>query len=309
VRAALLTLPILLLLAACGGERLSLPSGRGAVLDRATQSGPAPVIVVLHGAALSGAVTRDMLDLSEMARGEGFAVVYPDSAGTFWNDGALRARMSGLLSAGDDIGFLDALLDLLVAEGIADAAHIHLAGISNGGMMAMRYACERAERLASVAMFKATLPLAPPCHPGRPLPVLLAAGTDDPIVGWDGSIGYGPLFATERRHTVPETFAFWQRANGCTGVAPSVELPRQGEPDAPHVLLHEATGCAPGATTLLYEMRGAGHRLPGQGESWLMRVFGRTTMDVEASALMLAFARNPDRVPQPKAAIRHARAR
>jgi polyhydroxybutyrate depolymerase len=293
---------LLLLLAACGGERLEMPGGRSAVLDRATTPGPAPIIVVLHGAALSGGMTRDMLDLSKLAGEAGFAVVFPNSSGPFWNDEALRARRPGLLSARDDIGFLDALLDRLVAEGVADPARIHLAGISNGAMMALRYACERRDRIASLVLFKATLPQAPPCAPSRPLPVLLAAGTDDPIVGWDGAVGFAPLIEVERRHSVPETFAFWRAANGCTGLAAPLDLPRRGAPDAPFVILHRATGCAPGATTLLYEMRGVGHRLPGQGEWLLMRLFGPTTMDVEASALMLAFARNPGVAPHPAAA-------
>lgn len=292
-RAPVLLLLLLLLLPGCGGEWMAMPAGRSAVLDRPAAPGPAPVIVLLHGAALSGGMTRDMLDLPALAREAGFAVAFPNSSGPFWNDDALRTRLPGLLSARDDIGFLDALLDRLVAEGIADPARIHLAGISNGAMMAQRYACLRAERIASLMVFKATLPVAPSCAPARPLPVLLAAGTDDPIVGWDGQVGFRPLIEVERRLTVPATFGFWREANGCTGVAPPVELPRRGGADAPYVLLHRASGCAPGATTLLFEMRGVGHRLPGQGDPVVMRLFGPTTLDLEASMMMLAFARDP----------------
>jgi polyhydroxybutyrate depolymerase len=300
---------LLLLLAGCGGEWIEMPAGRSAVLDRAPAPGPAPIIVVLHGAALSGSTTRDMLDLPAMAREAGYAVVFPNAAGPFWNDEALRARLPGLLSATDDIGFLDALLDRLIADGIADPARIHLAGISNGAMMALRYACARTGRIASLVLFKATLPFAPPCAPSRPLPVLLAAGTDDPMVGWDGTVGFAPMIEVERRNSVPETFAFWRAANRCAGVAAPEELPRGAGTEAPFVVLHRATGCAPGATTLLYEMRGVGHRLPGQGDWLLMRLFGPTTMDVEASALMLAFARDPGEAPAALPAQRPARSR
>ncbi len=284
----------LLLLGACADERLRLAGGRSAVLDRAAAPGPAPIILLLHGAALSGAATRAMLRLGPLARQAGFAIAYPDAAGPFWNDGAMALRLPGLLSAGDDVGFLDALLDRLIAEGIADPARIHLAGISNGGMMALRYACLRAERLASLAVFKATLPAAPPCAPARPLPVLIAAGTEDPIIRWDGAVTLGGAWVIERRLAVAEGFALWHAANGCTGLAPAEVLPRRGAEDAPRLRLTRASGCRDGVATLLYAMEGAGHRLPGADEWAIMRIFGRTSPDAEASEMMLGFARDAD---------------
>jgi polyhydroxybutyrate depolymerase len=297
-----------LLLAACGGERLDLPGGRSAVLDRASPA-PAPLLLVLHGAALTGASTRDMLDLQGPAREAGFAVAYPDAAGPFWNDEAMAARLPGLLSARDDVAFLDALLDRLVAEGIADPARIHLAGISNGGMMALRYACARAGRIASLALFKATQPGAPPCLPARALPVLIVAGTEDPIVRWDGAIVIGNLVEVERRLSVPDGFSFWRAANGCTGLAPPVRLPRRGGEEAPSLWVHRAGGCRDGVATLLYEMRGGGHRLPGQDDWALLRLFGRASPDAEASALMIDFARDPGAAPGLDAVADFARSR
>ncbi|WP_270937066.1 alpha/beta hydrolase family esterase, partial [Falsiroseomonas oryzae] len=209
-----------LLLAACGGEALRLPGDRFAVLDRAAARGPAPTIVVLHAAAVSGHGTRDLLRLPALAREAGFAVVFPDAAGIFWNDDALANRAPGVLSAADDVAFLDALLDRLVAQGIADPARIHLAGISNGGMMALRYACLRGGRLASLVLFHATHPAeGPPCAPPRPLPVLVLAGTEDPVLRWDGTVGLGGLVQADRRLSVPRSFAAWRAANGCTGLA------------------------------------------------------------------------------------------
>lgn len=267
---------------------------RSVVVDRAPLPGPRPVLIVLHGAALSGAVTRDLMRLPSLAPEAGIGLAFPDAAGLLWNDASLARALPMLVAGEDDVAFLDALIDHLVAQGIADPAAIHLAGISNGGMMAAHYACRRAARIASLSLFKATMPPAddPPCRPSRPLPVMFVAGTADPVVRWDGAVVLGGAVTLQRRRSVPESFDFWRGANGCTGRAPGQMLPRRGPADAPDVLLHAATGCAGGVPTRLYEVRGGGHRLPGGEELSLLRVLGRATQDIEASALLLDFIRD-----------------
>jgi hypothetical protein len=65
-----------------------------------------------------------------MARRAGVALAFPDAAGLFWNDGSLsRALPPALAPAGDDLAFLDALIDALVADGTADPAAVHIAGV------------------------------------------------------------------------------------------------------------------------------------------------------------------------------------
>ena len=299
-----------MLLPACGGgTRLSLvdPDGveRRAVVDRPAApaaAGPRPLLVVLHAGLLSGASTRDELErLPAMARRAGVALAFPDAQGLFWNDGSLSRALPSVFSpAGDDLAFLDALIAALVADGTADPAAVHLAGVSNGGMMALRYACARADRLASVAVFMATMPLEAErdCRPARPLPVLMVAGTADPVVRWTGEVELLGGFATlQRRMSVPASFGFWRRANRCAGLAPTRPLPRRGRGSEPDVLVHAASGCAGGVPTLLYEVRGGGHRLSA-GDDWtLLRLLGRATPDIDPGALLLEFVLDPRRVP------------
>jgi polyhydroxybutyrate depolymerase len=299
-----LVLAAALLLAGCapGPERLTLQHdglARGAVLERAGAGGaPAPLLVVLHGAMLDGATMHGLTDLPARARDAGMAVLFPDSYGPIWHDGALSATVPSMLSAADDVGFLDALLDQLVADGTADPARIHLVGISNGGMMAFAYACQRTQRLASLVVFKATMPAnaAQACHPSRELPVLMVAGTEDSIVRWDGRVMLGGIIAVERRLSVPDSIGFWRAQNRCRAVAPAETLPRTGAADAPHVERVAALGCAEGADTVLYAVVGGGHRLPGGGDSLLYRALGRATQDADAAALVLGFSA-PRRAP------------
>jgi polyhydroxybutyrate depolymerase len=309
--AALAGLATLLPLPACdgGGARLSVVSRgveRRATVDRpaARPAGaPRPLLVVLHAGLLSGASTRDELEeLPAMARRAGVALAFPDAESLFWNDGSFsRALPRALSPAGDDLAFLDALIAALVAEGTADPAAVHLAGVSNGGMMALRYACARAERLASVAVFLATMPpeAERDCRPARPLPFLLVAGTADPVVRWTGEVALpGGLATLQRRMSVPDTFDFWRRANRCAGgAAPARPLPRRGRGSEPDALVHAAVGCAGGVRTLLYEVRGGGHRLSA-GDDWtLLRLLGRATPDIDPGALLLEFVLDPGRLP------------
>lgn len=270
------------------------------IIDRPEAAhGPLPTIIVLHGAGLSGALTRNMMPLPKLAKEAGFVVAFPDAAGLVWNEASLALTLPSAFYGPDDVALLDGLIDHLVQGGIADPAAIHLVGISNGGMMAAHYACLRAGRLASLMLFKATMPPAsdPPCTPARPLPVMLVAGTQDPVVRWDGNVVLGGAVMLQRRRSIPESFAFWQAANGCTGVAPAQPQPRRGALDQPDVLLHRAEPCRHGVATWLYEVRGGGHRLPGGEELSLLRVLGRATPDLETSAMILAFARSAKAVP------------
>jgi polyhydroxybutyrate depolymerase len=296
------------LLAACdgGGARLSVIGRDGverrATLDRPTSPAPGgrPLLIILHAGLFSGSLTRDELEpLPAVARDAGIALAFPDAEGLFWNDGSFSRALPRSLSAeADDLGFLDTLIAALVADGTADPAAIHIAGVSNGGMMAMRYACARADRVASVAVFLATLPLGAEreCRPARPLHVLVVAGTADPVVRWTGEVALGGFGTLQRRMSVPETFEFWRRANRCGGeLAPARALPRRGS--GPDVLVHAASGCAGGVSTMLYEVRGGGHRLSA-GDNWtLLRLLGRASPDMDPGAVLLRFVLEAGRRP------------
>jgi len=248
----------------------------------------------------SGTLARSELELQDTARHGGVALAFPDAEGLVWNDGSLSQALPHPLSAvGDDFAFLDALIAALVADGTADPAAIHIVGISSGGMMALRYACSRADRLASVAVFLATMPLEAnqDCRPARPLSILMMAGTADPVVRWTGEVALGGIVSLQQRMSVPASFDFWRRANRCAGLASTRPMPRRGHGTQPDVLVHAATGCAAGVRTLLYEVRGGGHRLR-TGDDWtLLRLLGRASPDIDPGALLLDFALKPGHIP------------
>ena len=66
------------------------------------------------------------------------------------------------------------------------ARSIYVTGVSNGGGMAARAACELADRLAAAAPVAGGYGTLPACRPSRPLPVLEVHGTGDGVVPYAG---------------------------------------------------------------------------------------------------------------------------
>jgi len=290
-------LALLLLLGACAAPdpdppRTIMDGAQVTLVDAIPGAeGPRPAVIVLHGATNDGAVMRHRLQMTERARQQGVVMVYPNASGTFWADGSLSRSLPG--TPGDDMAMLDTLIARLVAEGVADPRAITLAGYSNGAMMAARYACERADRIAGLVMLGGTMPLdaAEACRPARPLAVRLLFGTGDPVMRWDGRLILAGV-TLDRRLGVPDSFAFWQRANGCTGPIVESTLPLRVA-DEPPVRLEQARGCRDGVTTALFTIDGGGHRFPGHSNWTIHRITGPSTRNLDAAALLLEAAQPP----------------
>jgi polyhydroxybutyrate depolymerase len=257
---------------------------RGAIVLPA-RSASAPTLIVLHGATISAELTARWSGFAEAAAGHGFAAVFPQGIDRLWND----AR-GDKLSSSDDVGFLRRLNEELVGRGVADAARIHIAGISNGGMMTLRMLCEAPELYAGAATVIATMPgeAGASCELRKPMPVVMFNGTADPMVPYKGGgVGLtgsrGTVWAAER------TAAFIARANGCSGHA---ELPFSGsDGDRIRVTKLDWSGCSSGRTVTLYRVEGGGHQLFGH-TNILPMIFGPGTSQLSApEIIMTMFAR------------------
>jgi poly(3-hydroxybutyrate) depolymerase len=153
--------------------------------------GEVPVVVALHGANQTSQRMRDYSELERLADEEGFVVAFGEAvAGTWDADGCCRA-------SANDLAYLDAVLaDLrdparLGAE--VDDDRVFLTGFSNGGMMALRYACERPGVVAAVATVSAAHVSS--CTPTSPVSVLDVHGEIDGVVRLRG--GRNTTFAAD----------------------------------------------------------------------------------------------------------------
>ena len=244
---------------------------------------PAPLLMVLHGSAGSG---EDMMTVTQrgferLADKEKFVVVYPDALERRWND------QGGTV---DDVGFLLAIVDKLVADGLVDKNRIYVAGISNGGMMAQRLACEQADRIAGIATVAGGLPepLQATCKPARALPVLVIHGTEDPIVPWSGGAvagfeDFGKVLSAR------ETAKFWAANNRCGAGGVIAAEPDRDPKDGTRVKMEIFASCPVGAAVKLAAVEGGGHTWPGGYQYLPERFIGRTSQDVDANMLIWDF--------------------
>ncbi|WP_457419202.1 extracellular catalytic domain type 1 short-chain-length polyhydroxyalkanoate depolymerase [Roseateles sp. P5_E7] len=226
---------------------------------------PAPLVLAFHG---GGGHAEYMADdekygLQKKADAAGFLVAFPNGyskppGGRFatWNAGGCcgDARDKG----SDDVAFARATVKAIQARYAIDAGRVFATGMSNGGMLSHRLACEAADvfrAVASVAGTDATTN----CTPSRPIAVLHIHARDDDHVLFNG--GAGPnAFRDESKVmafiSVPETISRWVQRDRCTA-------PPQRTLDKPGATCEAYSGCAGGVSVQLCVTEAGGHSWPG----------------------------------------------
>lgn len=247
----------------------------------------APLVLLLHGAGGDGAGTQRLSGFDAVADANGLIAVYPDGVGRRWahlDRGATPGR-----ERIDDVAFIAALLDRLAAEYVVDAARVYVAGISNGGFMTERLACDLPERFAAVGVVASAvtgnLAATCPASGGRVVPVVFMHGTGDPLIPVAGGAardGEGTTFLS-----TADSVAFWATRNGC-GAPPIVTaLPPGG--DGVRVERRDYPGCRDGADVVFYRLDGAGHIWPGGPQYLPERFIGKATDALDGSAALWEF--------------------
>ncbi len=150
-----------------------------------------PLVVVMHGSGQNGAQIRmeTGYGFDRLADQHGFAVVYPSSHSFDWNDCSKVGDFSVNGRTVDDVGFLGALVDQLVADIGVDRSRVFATGVSAGGSMSIRLALEAPARFRAVAAVAANVPTPEnfKCQPVGPgTSVMFMNGSQDPLVPFAG---------------------------------------------------------------------------------------------------------------------------
>ena len=193
-------------------------SDRRAIVVNAPAAGTRrPTVIVLHGGMGNADDMRARTGFDPLARTHEFMAVYAEgtefrNGWHAWNTGYLLRRQ---VKGADDIRYLDALIDRLIADHGADPARIYMTGGSNGGMMTFAYAAERPERLAAAAPVVASM-FSFDASPKVPLPMLIINGAKDEEVPLAGGMSGNPLVRgaqAEPFKPVREVVDFWVKSN------------------------------------------------------------------------------------------------
>ncbi len=153
----------------------------------------------------------------------------------------------------DDVGFLSALIGRLSSEYGIPPGRVFVTGMSAGGFMAARLACDRADLVSAAVPVAGTLGVGVNCAPSRPVSVMLIHGTGDTVVPFDG----GPMVGRGGASNIISAPALADRFRQADGCGPFIE-----EPPAGPVQRMDAAGCAGGSEVALVRIDGGPHIWP-----------------------------------------------
>ncbi|TPG28202.1 esterase [Mycobacterium hodleri] len=216
---------------------------------------PSALVVNLHGGGGTGRIQELLTHYDNVADEHGFAVVYPDGIDRNWADG--RGASAPDRQGVDDTGFLAALANNLVAQYGINPGRVFATGMSNGGFMANRLGCDRADVFAAIAPVAATLGSNVGCQPSRPISVMVTNGTADPLVPFGGGMMRG-AGGTSDIVSPPNMAARWRALDRCPSDVANATLPGSAPVDQA-----TASGCADGTEVVSLQVEGGGHLWPG----------------------------------------------
>lgn len=253
------------ILTACGGEGDSRPPPTGFGGDRpVTLQVPAsfdpdrsyPLLLVLHGWGGTSLLNQVYLGFTNAADTRDILVAAPDGTidrdgKPFWNasDVCCDVYDTGV----DDVGYLMTFVDDIRAAYPVDDQRIYVIGHSNGGFMAHRLACERADVFAAIMSLAgaAAFPDPASCVPSVPVSVLQVHGDADETVAYGGGESFPGAVASVER---------WASYDSCAGVLTSAgDLDLEKRLDGAETMTASVTSCPAGFATDLWTIRGGAH--------------------------------------------------
>jgi polyhydroxybutyrate depolymerase len=302
---AILILLLLTTLACAGASRLAstpppsanLPAGESIrtltynerersyllyVPDTVNWNQPVPLVLVFHGGTGNAESAKRMSGFNEVADQNGFIAAYPNGTGGLsddklltWNGGTCcgYAQAENM----DDVGFVRAVITDLQSLAAIDTKRIYATGLSNGGMLSQRLACEASDLFAAIAPVAGTLNL-PSCSPAEPISVIEFHGKADQHVPYDGGSGSQSLVDVDFA-SVADSIGVWTAFNGCNS-----EPQMNSFDDIEHEVW---SGCTDATSVELYTVLDGGHAWPGGAGGWPGS--DQPTQTISASQLIWEF--------------------
>ena len=253
-------------------------------------AGTVPLLVALHGGLGSGLQFEINSGFDGLATSNGFIVAYPDGV-TRFADGSGGARTwNGGKCCGpavtrnvDDVAFLRAVVKDVATSQSIDRSRVFAVGHSNGGIMALRLACQASDVFAAVGAQSASLELET-CAPRRRVSAMQIHGTADtnvPIAGGKGSGVANFSFSPPRK--AAQTLA---KVDGCRARPAQVRDAANRD-----LVLSRWRPCPPGVAVEFLAVEGAGHAWMGHPAQspWADEYMGPPYMRLDSSRALWAF--------------------
>jgi polyhydroxybutyrate depolymerase len=242
-----------------------------------------PLVIGFHGGRTTPERFAKTTDFNALADKEGFIVAYPAGIDKNWNDG----RESTTLPKQSDVAFVSAMIDNIQQNRKIDSRRVYATGISNGGFMAQRLACELSNKIAAFASVASTMPtsIASGCKPNRLVPILMINSPTDAFVPWDGgkmTRGEGGSILSVR-----QMVTFWRTNNQCLK-QDTIQSPQAVVKDGTTVSISRYNGAQNRSDVIFVKIDGGGHSWPG-GNKQPEIIVGKTTKNLNATQFIWNF--------------------
>jgi len=255
-----------------------------------------PLVFSFHGDGMDAAQQADMSQMKQKAEASGFIAVFPNGIGSpqSFNAGACCAQAMNMAPKPDDVAFTEKMIDSLKSEyPKIDDQRIYATGMSNGGFLSYRLACELSNKIAAVAPVAGVMGLSPTigdfknCSPTQAVPVLHFHGTDDPIAKYDGTAIWPSVPDTIYGNTANgDLIDGWVKRDGCNLTASPNVVYDVGNAKCKKY----NTGCAKNSEVTLCTITNGGHTWPGGNDCPKdIPPFGKCTGDISATDYMWEF--------------------
>ncbi|MBB5186830.1 polyhydroxybutyrate depolymerase [Zhongshania antarctica] len=253
-----------------------------------------PVVFMLHGSMQSVADIREFsgYQFEQLAEQHGFVLVYPSGYGNHWNDCRKIASYTARTENIDDLGFIDAIRQQLHTRLGTDLNKTFIAGYSNGGQLAFRFALERPNSVAAIAAIAANLPSTSnlDCiESGVAVPVLMMNGSEDPVNPYYGGqaslFGFGARGDVKSAVTSAEYFA---NLAGYRGSPSEIKHFKNTQANDPTSSKYYAWRDRSRPEVILYTITDGGHVIP-QPIYRPPRLLGLTSLEINGPEEIWAF--------------------
>ncbi len=211
-----------------------------------------PVVFLLHGLGDGPGTIRDAGAWTDAVLARRFMLVTPSGIASSWNAGDCCGIAKG--TGIDDTSYLATLVEEIARRPDVETSRMYMAGFSNGGMMAYRFACV-SDRLAGIASVSGTRVIN--CPPRQPLSILHIHGTADDTVPYQGGAGLVAAIMGVSFQPVPTMAEQVAADDGCTA-------PPSDRTDG-DLTYEEWNGCGGGSRVELITIANWGHLWPLTG--------------------------------------------
>lgn len=218
-----------------------------------------PLVIALHGYGdgNDGPQLETYFDLTPVANAKTFLYVYPDAVldsthQRAWNGTDACCDFDHKRT--DDVGYISALIDDVALNYNLDPKRVFVTGISGGGVMAHRLACDLSEKIAAVVSLSGTTWNDPSkCKPTGAVSVVEVHGDNDQTILYAGNAdGTEDPNAVAPYPSAHDTVGHWATYNGCPGAiqATSVTFDLELKITGAETRVDRYDGCAKGAVEL-----------------------------------------------------------